>query len=109
MVLIRNTNLTKPSSLRQLLVAVQGHPQGSVVSPVLLIFIRANCQVIATREINGHIVPRVDGNRLPTIKTPNIIGVTFDTMLTFNAHANIAGKRMKARKHSVITGCHRRI
>ncbi|XP_017491780.1 PREDICTED: uncharacterized protein LOC108379925 [Rhagoletis zephyria] len=39
----------------------------------------------------------VDGNKIPTVNHPKILGVTFDSLFSFSAHASATCENMRAR------------
>ena len=40
---------------------------------------------------------KIDGNDVPTVQEPKILGVTFDPQFTFNKHAANLKKRLQGR------------
>ena len=50
-------------------------------------------------QINLHPEIKINGNPLPLVKTPKILGVTFDPKLTFNAHAGNIATKMNQRNN----------
>lgn len=54
-----------------------------------------------TKEVNTQLDIKVNNLRLPTIKNPKILGVTFDNLLTYNAHAKTIIERVKKRNNAI--------
>lgn len=59
-----------------------------------------------TKEVNLILNLNINGRLLPTVKNQKILGVTFDPLLTFNAHAKTINSRLKQRNNAlkVIAG-----
>jgi hypothetical protein len=53
------------------------------------------------REVNIHPQVHINGEVLPLERTPKILGVTFDTMLTFGPHCHSAASRVKQRNSTL--------
>lgn len=60
-----------------------------------------------TKEIKKELNIIIDGKKLPTVNNPKILGIIFDSMLTFNAHATSVAKKMQNRNNALknIAGC----
>ncbi|KAL1445963.1 hypothetical protein WDU94_005493 [Cyamophila willieti] len=56
-----------------------------------------------TKEVNTVLEVKVNGQTLPTIKNPKILGVTFDPMLTFNKHAETTTNKLRSRNNMLKT------
>ncbi|KAI5731922.1 hypothetical protein M8J77_018439 [Diaphorina citri] len=54
-----------------------------------------------TKEVNTQLDIKVNNLRLPTIKNLKILGVTFDNLLTYNAHAKTIIERVKKRNNAI--------
>ncbi|XP_017302704.1 uncharacterized protein LOC108253369 [Diaphorina citri] len=54
-----------------------------------------------TKDVNTQLDIKVNNLRLPTIKNPKILGVTFDNLLTYNAHAKTIIERVKKRNNAI--------
>lgn len=54
-----------------------------------------------TKEVNTKLNIKINNTSLPTIKNPKILGVTLDSMLTFNTHAKITANKVKNRNNAI--------
>lgn len=52
-----------------------------------------------TKEVKSILNISINGSRLPTIQHPKILGITFDPLCTFNAHAKVTKTKLKARNN----------
>lgn len=52
-----------------------------------------------TKETRLQLDIRIDGNQLPTVQKPKLLGVTFDNLLTFSAHAKSIADRLKSKNN----------
>ncbi|KAI5753538.1 hypothetical protein M8J77_001119 [Diaphorina citri] len=52
-----------------------------------------------TCEMNTELKIKINEQQLPTVKTPKILGVTFDPMLTFKAHTDNIAKKLRSRNN----------
>ncbi|KAI5755231.1 hypothetical protein M8J77_015233 [Diaphorina citri] len=59
-----------------------------------------------TKEVNTQLDIKINDQRLPTIKNPKILGLTFDPLLTFNQHATTIRNKLKPRNNMLkaLTG-----
>lgn len=54
-----------------------------------------------TREVNTELNITINDRRIPTIKNPKLLGVTFDPLLMFNNHAKLMNARLKTRNNAL--------
>ncbi|XP_017471492.1 PREDICTED: uncharacterized protein LOC108362858 [Rhagoletis zephyria] len=50
-----------------------------------------------TNEVRLELDVYVNGNKIPTVNHPKILGVTFDSLFSFSAHASATCEKMRAR------------
>lgn len=54
-----------------------------------------------TKEVGTQLNIKIDNERIPTTSHPKILGVTFDQLLTFNAHSKQIRSRLKTRNNAL--------
>ena len=54
-----------------------------------------------TKEVSTPVSVNINGHLLPNVSNPKLLGITFDQMLTFNAHANAIRTKMKTRNNAL--------
>lgn len=59
-----------------------------------------------TKQVNMELDIHINGQRIPTVKNPKILGVTFDPMLTFHNHTNQLKSKLRSRNNMLkaLTG-----